>query len=114
MDWAEILKAENLPLNGELVCYLQNGGISIVLRDGKQLSISKKSKRGLTELTYSMFRNLTDMGHDFSETLHPSPITIQFHNGKPSGLRRFYREYVAECRAFGTEMIDRDYQRLSK
>ena len=111
-DWTAALKDENILLNTELVFYLQNGGVSMVLCDGEQIMVSKKTRRLFAELV-STYRNAKYMGNDFLDALYSSPLKIRFHNGIPSASRKQRIEFQRECDWLDNEMIQRDYQAVS-
>lgn len=89
-DFSDILIAENLPLNGKMVCYIQNSGIGRILFDGKQVTISKKSRR-------AFYNHFLAGQPAATPTFSPEnafiyvPIrerVIHFHNGVP---QHFFR-----------------------
>jgi len=95
-SWMEILSAEGIPLNCGLVFHLQNQGVNEILRDGRPLSISKKSKRSFAELV-DAYRvgvlggngNIYDY-NDINQNVRRNElttITINFHDGAPTGQR---------------------------
>lgn len=83
--WRDILIAEQLPLNGEMVFCLQNGGIGRIFFDGVQVSVSKKSRQALAGFllsggigataTYSAEKGFIIKPH--------SERSISFHDGIP-------------------------------
>lgn len=91
-DWTEILIAENIPLNCKLVFHLQHGGINMILLNGKQLTISKESRRILGQLL-AKYRTVEVMGKDFSDVVYPSPLSIYFHDGAPAFRRQDYKYF---------------------
>ena len=56
-----------------------------------------------------VYRQASQRGTDFSESLYPSPVTIRFNNGVPSAKRSDYKDFLSliECQQF--EQLQKEY-----
>jgi len=113
VTWRDIFLAENISMNVQLEFYIQNGGLNMVLCNGEQLQISKKSRREITSLL-AVYRSASYGSIDFSDTLYPMPLAIHFHNGVPNGQQAGYKNFQSEINYYHNELFQKEYaERLS-
>ena len=106
--WRDILTYEKLPLNVQLVFHLQNDGLNMVLYNGEQLQLSKKSRRAFNDLL-KKYRSASASGIDFSERMYPSPVKIDFHDGRPNGHQAGYKKFQDEVAHYHDDIFFEEY-----